>query len=781
MSAVFSSTDTAAVDTKSARPVNDEKQNPPLTDQASFTSANNVDDDSPFEVVRAAVSNKDDPSIPSLTVRVWILGILFTVVLSAINQFFWFRDNPIRLEIIIVQLLSYPLGRLCEWLPDRRIRIFNWCSFRLNPGPFTVKEHVLVSIFANAGATTAYAIDIVVIKELWYKSSIGFGASIMLLLSSQLIGYGLAGVVRRYLVQPAAMIWPATLINVILFRTLHESTSASDDLNASGSKNESLASSPAARTLLSPHNIWNQLRQISKWSRIRFFWVFFAISFVYYFFPGYLFTVLAAVPVLCLLAPGNVVANQLGDGLRGLGMLALSFDWSIVSSAYLSSPMATPFWAACNMFFGFVVVIWIIVPIGYYSNLWNTAYLPIFTPVLYDTDGQEYNITRTYTDGRFSSTAYDGYSPVRLNFQFALSYGLEFAGLASLISYIALHHGREVWQRFRQAHAMGDDIHARLMRRYPEVPHWWYAAIFGASIAMAIALCESFDVELPWWGLLLAVGIAMVFIVPIGIIQAVTNQQPGLNIVTEFVIGLILPGKPIANVTFKTYGYITMTQGLSLIQDLKLGYYMKIPPRHMLICQTVGTIIAATMQLVVAYWLMGTVPNICTPQGFPWTCRSAETFYSASVIWGLIGPAKMFGPLSPYHPLLWFFLGGFLLPFPFYYLQRQFPGTWVQFIHIPLILFATGNWPPAPTVDFPMWFFWCFVFNFAIHRYRRQWWNKYTFTLSAALDAGLAVAGLVIFFAFQNNGLEVNWWGTQPTLCPHGADPLRQPFTNALA
>ncbi len=37
-----------------------------------------------------------------------------------------------------------------------------------------------------------------------------------------------------------------------------------------------------------------------------------------------------------------------------------------------------------------------------------------------------------------------------------------------------------------------------------------------------------------------------------------------------------MPGDPIANVTFKTYGYITQAQALLLISDLKLGHYMKV-------------------------------------------------------------------------------------------------------------------------------------------------------------------------------------------------------------
>lgn len=50
----------------------------------------------------------------------------------------------------------------------------------------------------------------------------------------------------------------------------------------------------------------------------------------------------------------------------------------------------------------------------------------------------------------------------------------------------------------------------------------------------------------------------------------------GLNVITEFIAGVAIPGDPLANVTFKTYGYITQAQALTLISDLKLGHYMKV-------------------------------------------------------------------------------------------------------------------------------------------------------------------------------------------------------------
>lgn len=62
-------------------------------------------------------------------------------------------------------------------------------------------------------------------------------------------------------------------------------------------------------------------------------------------------------------------------------------------------------------------------------------------------------------------------------------------------------------------------------------------------------------------------------------------QTPGLNIITEYIIGYLYPGRPVANMCFKVYGYISMSQALTFLMDFKLGQYMKIPPRAMFMAQ----------------------------------------------------------------------------------------------------------------------------------------------------------------------------------------------------
>ncbi|GAB2299382.1 oligopeptide transporter, partial [Dionaea muscipula] len=96
-----------------------------------------------------------DPTIPALTFRTWVLDIYCCAVLSFVNQFFGFRYNSLSITSVSAQIVVLPLGKLmAATLPKRAFSFpFTSWSFSMNLGPFTPKEHVLITIFANYGSS----------------------------------------------------------------------------------------------------------------------------------------------------------------------------------------------------------------------------------------------------------------------------------------------------------------------------------------------------------------------------------------------------------------------------------------------------------------------------------------------------------------------------------------------------------------------------------------------------------------------------------------------------
>ncbi|EEE57620.1 oligopeptide transporter 4 [Oryza sativa Japonica Group] len=721
---------------------------------AAAAAGEDEEETSPIEEVRLTVPAGDDTALPVWTFRMWSIGLLSCALLSFLNQFFSYRTEPLIVTQITVQVASLPVGHfLARVLPRRAFRapaLLGGGEWSLNPGPFNMKEHVLISIFANAGCAfgngNAYAVMIVDIIRAFYKRSISFVAAWLLIITTQVLGYGWAGLMRKFVVEPAHMWWPGTLVQVSLFRALHEK----DEL---------------------PHGS----RQIS---RSKFFLVALICSFAWYAVPGYLFPTLTSISWVCWVFSKSVTAQQLGSGLKGLGVGAFSLDWTAISS-FLFSPLISPFFATANIFVGFVLFLYVLVPIAYWGfDLYNAKTFPIFSSHLFMSNGTSYDITAIVNDKfELDIDAYNKLGRINLSVFFALAYGLSFATIASTVTHVGLFYGKEIYHRFRASQKEKPDIHTRLMKKYDDIPVWWFYSLMALSMTVALILCTvlKHEVQLPWWGLLFACGMAFIFTLPISIISATTNQTPGLNVITEYAIGLIIPGHPIANVCFKVYGYMSMSQAIAFLSDFKLGHYMKIPPKSMFLVQFIGTIVAGTVNLGVAWWLLGSIHDICQdslPADSPWTCPNDRVFFDASVIWGLIGPIRIFGPHGNYSALNWFFLIGAAGPVIVYIFHKMFPNKkWITLTNLPVLIGATASMPPATAVNYNSWLLFGTIFNFFVFRYRKKWWERYNYILSAALDAGVAFMAVLLYFSLSMENRSIDWWGTAGEHCPLATCP----------
>lgn len=125
--------------------------------KAEVTLEEELEEDSPYPEVRAAVSNVDDPSMPVMTFRAWTLGLFFTIVIPGVNQLLSYRFPTVTITSFVAQLLAYPMGCfLARILPEKVFKT-PFGSFTLNPGPFNVKEHTIITIMSNVTYQRAYA------------------------------------------------------------------------------------------------------------------------------------------------------------------------------------------------------------------------------------------------------------------------------------------------------------------------------------------------------------------------------------------------------------------------------------------------------------------------------------------------------------------------------------------------------------------------------------------------------------------------------------------------
>lgn len=142
----------------------------------------------PIEEVALVVPETDDPSMPVLTFRAWTLGIASCTILIFLNTFFTYRTQPLIISPILMQIAALPAGQfMASVLPNNK-QLF---GFNLNPGPFNIKEHVIITIFANCGFSLgggdAYSIGAITVMKAYYKQGLSFLCGLLIVLTTQVI------------------------------------------------------------------------------------------------------------------------------------------------------------------------------------------------------------------------------------------------------------------------------------------------------------------------------------------------------------------------------------------------------------------------------------------------------------------------------------------------------------------------------------------------------------------------------------------------------------------
>ena len=195
--------------------------------------------------------------------------------------------------------------------------------------------------------------------------------------------------------------------------------------------------------------------------------------------------------------------------------------------------------------------------------------------------------------------------------------------------------------------------------------------------------------------------------------------------------------------------------------DLKLAQYMKVPPRITFTCQIVATIWSCFVQIATLDWALANIPHACElKQANHFTCPNGRSFFSSSVVWGVIGPTRAFGSQSIYKYFNFFWLLGAVFPIALWGLTKVMRHRYISNLHGPILIGAMAWLPPATPLSFFSWVIFGLIFNLWIRKRWHGWWREYNYITAAALDTGLILSTVVIFFALTLPGVEApKWWG----------------------
>jgi hypothetical protein len=154
------------------------------------------------------VSLHDDPSLSTLTFRYFLLTILFVSPGTFFAQLSSFRTTYAPYSVFFVQITSNYVGIwLAQVLPSRVFSIpipfsspRSRFGFSLNPGPWSVKEHVLLTISAASGAIYNLAYTPISLSELYFDIVTHPVVAIFFMWAIVWTGFSFAAIARQFLI-----------------------------------------------------------------------------------------------------------------------------------------------------------------------------------------------------------------------------------------------------------------------------------------------------------------------------------------------------------------------------------------------------------------------------------------------------------------------------------------------------------------------------------------------------------------------------------------------------
>ena len=123
----------------------------------------------------------------------------------------------------------------------------------------------------------------------------------------------------------------------------------------------------------------------------------------------------------------------------------------------------------------------------------------------------------------------------------------------------------------------------------------------------------------------------------------------------------------------------------------------------------------------------------------------------------------MFSVGARYQWITLAFLVGFVIPLPFYFLHRLFPRAGFWYWNTAIITFYIGWLCVGINSSILSYFIVGFISQFYLRKYKPEWFIKYNYIMSAAMDGGTQVIVFILTFAVQGgSGKAVpfpTYWG----------------------
>ncbi|KAI9442371.1 OPT oligopeptide transporter protein-domain-containing protein [Lactarius indigo] len=706
------------------------------------------------DIVTHVISVHDDPSLNPWTFRSFFIGIGLSAFGGILAEIYYFKPQTVLVSTMFLTIVSYVLGIAMEAFIPRR----GWFRY-LNPGPFNKKENAFIVIMASAATNSALGTEVLAVQRLFYNITPNGAASVFLLFSSQLLGYGIGGLMRPILLYPSKMLYPGVFPVVSMLDAFYQEGSTRCP---EGNK-----------------------------KRLKLFYVAFSAIFIWEIFPEWMFPLLTGFSVFCLGNPRSTNFTRIfggSNGNEGLGLLSICFDWQYISAGM--NPFTIPLKAQVSNFIGYILCIVIFVAV-YYNNIWESRNFPFLSQELFYENGTVYDQLLVLNDNLevdptlLAEQGLPFYAGTWIIYLLTTN-----IGTAATFTHLLLWNRNDLrgawgwvnkdslkrmWTEFdwrfwkadgaREVSPDGDlDPHYREMLKYPDAPNSWYSAILVSSFITAIVIIYKTDSTLPWWGFMIACLLAVICTLFFASFFAMTGITFTIQPFIQMIGGFLHPGKPMANMYFVLFGYNSVIQAQVLLRDLKIAQYTKLPPRATFAAQISGTLFGSILNYIMMNSIIDNQRDILlSVEGTNiWSGQQPQQYNSQSIAWGGLSH-ELFAHGKRYQWVAWGYIVGLFAPVPFWLVHQFYPKLRADYLYAPLIAIYMSWLCVGISSSYTSYYAIALFSQWYLRTRYPRWFTKYNYILGAALDGGTQVMVFILSFAVQGaagtSHLFPYWWG----------------------
>lgn len=523
-----------------------------------------------------------DDGQPALTFRSMFLATILSGFQAVMSQIYEFKPTFVTIQGTFIVIIAYFLGKAwVKILPRGDHLESRWrhnggqgdlplwikiVSF-FNYGEWNLKEHSICAITANSASNGMASTIVFAAQNLFYNLPISTTTVILSTISIGLFGYGMAGFIRPIAVWHVESVYWGTLPIVKVLQGMH----------------------------------WEEVKNSKP---LRVFWYAFGGMFGFEWFPAYIWPWLNSISIPCLAAmhatgeKAAILTNLFGGAVpnEGLGLFNIGFDWQYITSFQTSLPLKYQVNQAVGFFVCYIVMIGI-----YYGNAWNSKSLPFMSSRLLTAEGTTYPVSKVFNQGILDEDALAKYGVPRLSGTFAYGMFMANAAIGAVITHCILFWGKDIIKAFKSSRQQKSDDrhHQHMVDHYKEAPVWWYGAVLIVSFVLGLIVVLKEDITLPVWAYIVSLILGMAVGPFSTILYARFGNGIATNNLSKLVGGLLVPGRPIGNMYFAAWSHNVIANTVNMCNDLKMGEYLKIPPRVMFITQIYGTVLGAFVNYAV--------------------------------------------------------------------------------------------------------------------------------------------------------------------------------------